>query len=74
MPATDELPDTIWTYDAQGNRLYGRPNYDKPGVYERVQREAFEAECAARPPRSSVDQIIRFGQIARFEARMERGR
>jgi hypothetical protein len=43
-----QQPDTLWDYDAQGNRTVGRPNYAKPGVFERVQREALEAEWIAR--------------------------
>lgn len=62
-----EIPDVIWTYDAQGRRLYGRPNYDKPGVAAQVSRDAFYAECAARPARSSLELLMRLRQINRFE-------
>jgi hypothetical protein len=61
------LPDTIWTYGESGNRLYGVPNYAKPGVAERVARECFEAECAADPPRDSLGRRIRIQEIIRFE-------
>ena len=65
------LPDTIWTYDENGKRLYGRPNYAKPGVAARVERECFESECAADPIRSSLDFIIRARKVARFEDHMK---
>lgn len=65
-----EMPDTIWTYDKNGNRLHGRPNYAKPGVAERVAREVFETECEANPPRSSLDLLLRLREINAFEERM----
>ena len=61
------MPDVIWTYDANGNRRCGRPNFAKPGVAEQVQREAFENECAARPPTSNIGMIMRMQKIAEFE-------
>lgn len=66
-----DLPDTIWTYDAEGKRLWGRPNFDKPGVAEQVERDAFYGECAARPSGGGLSSIIRMAQINRFEAEQE---
>lgn len=71
--AEAEMPDTIWIYDTNGKRLYGRPNYDKPGVFERVARDAFEAECAANPPRSSLGSLLRMQEINRFEDHLKKG-
>lgn len=64
----EAMPDVIWTYDEAGNRLYGRPNFDKPGVAERVERDAFEAELAANPPRSSIGLLLTFVKTRRFNA------
>lgn len=61
-----EQPDTIWTTDATGKRLYGRPNYDKPGVFERVQQDAFEAEMAARPAGGGLSLLIRMKRLNDF--------
>lgn len=70
MSAPADLPDIIWTYDAKGRRLYGRPNYDKPGMVERVAREAFEAECAANPAGGSLSGLLRAEQNRRFKERL----
>jgi hypothetical protein len=53
-------PDTLWAWKVvAGERMMlGVPNYDKPGVAERVSREVDEAEWAANPPRSTVDFLI----------------
>lgn len=47
MLAPSDMPDTIWTYDVNGNPLYGVPNFAKPGVAERVAREALAGEINA---------------------------
>lgn len=65
-----DMPDTIWTYDENGKRLWGRPNFDKPGVAEQVERDAFYGECAARPDGGGLSTIIRMAQINRFEAEL----
>lgn len=63
---TADMPDTIWTYDEKGNRLRGRPNFDKPGVAEAVERAAFYGEIASCANRG-VSVIVQMARANRFE-------
>lgn len=65
----DLIPDTIWEPVRVGNEtvLRGRPNYDKPGVAERVAQEALDAEWIARGGvRSTLDLILYNNQRSRL--------
>ena len=51
------------------------PDYSKPGERERVAREAFEAECIARPFASGLDGFIQFARaVERLEADIKKER
>lgn len=56
----DLIPDTLWEPVRQGNEtvLRGRPNYDKPGVAERVALDALDAEWIARGGVSNTLSLI----------------
>ena len=66
-----DLSDYVPVYDQDGQLICWRPDYDKLGVAEKVEREAFEAECNARPATGSVSVLIRLGEIDRFEERLK---
>lgn len=69
-----ETPDYIPSDTEIGRKLgIMVPNYAKPGVRERVEREIMEAEWAANPPRSSVELLQRFDEIRRFEQSLKKG-
>lgn len=65
----DRIPVT-----EKGKLIGWMPNFKRPGVAEKVERDAFEAECAANPPTSSLGNIIRLHQINRFEERLKQKR
>ncbi len=65
-----EQPDNLPVYDASGHLICWRPNFDKPGVAERVARECFAAELDANPPRSSLGLRLQYARMARFEREM----
>lgn len=64
----DRIPQFI-----NGRLVTWRVNEARPGAHDRqfrdVERDAFETECAANPPTSSLGNIIRLEQIIRFNAR-----
>lgn len=71
----EAMPDMIPSPTELGRKLgIMVPNYAKPGMAEKVARQAFETECAANPPRSSVELLQRLHEINRFEERMKRER
>lgn len=51
--------ETIWTLNDRGEKLYGVPNYDMPGVAERVRREVDLAYLNADPPRGGLDTLAK---------------
>lgn len=65
MPVT--IPNTIWAKDADGNPLpWGKPNFDKPGVTEAVNRLAFYGEENSCANRGTLP-VVQLARINRFE-------
>lgn len=63
----DAMPDNVPSYNKDGKLVCYRPNWDKPGMSERVRREAFEDHWAANPPRGSTELRVYMREALRLE-------
>lgn len=68
----DEAPDWVPATGFAGTIGCMVPNYDKPGVRDRVDRDCLAAEFAARPATDHLGLSLQMLRAVRLEEEIER--